>query len=287
MGQKPPYHYSPVTERPFELPENNQVALWVIPNIEYFKFDVPYPNDKSGYNPNVMDYSWRDYGTRVGIWRLIDILDEYDITATVALNAAVCDHSPSVVEAGMERDWEFMGHGITNSERLAELDNSEEREVIQQTRNRIEEFTNTKPQGWLSPGLTETFDTPYILAEEGFSYICDWVNDDQPYVMEIDKGPLISIPYSTEINDIPLFLRRNVTGPEFEQTIKDQFDVLYKEGNEENNAKVMAIALHPYISGHPHRSKYLSNALEYITNHDKVWTCTGLDIAQHYIGNYL
>jgi peptidoglycan/xylan/chitin deacetylase (PgdA/CDA1 family) len=212
----------------------------------------------------------------------MDILDEYDIRATVALNADVCEHEPEIVDAGMDRDWEFMGHGETNSRPLSGLDEPDERAVIRNTKTRIEAATGVAPRGWVGPARAETFNTPRLLVEEGFEYLGDFVNDDQPYEMTTDAGTLYSIPYSTEINDIGLLTSYNMSGPEFAACLTDQFDVLYEEGKEPGNGKVMAISLHPYLTGLPYRSKYLDQALEYITGHPDVWLATGSEIIDHY-----
>lgn len=289
MRDQSRFEYAPVTERPFDLPSGENVAVWVIPNIEHYKIDVPstaiYPPGTE-YTPDVLNYGWRDYGPRAGVWRMMDVLDEHDVRATVALNAEVCDHQPEIVEAGMSRDWEFMGHGTTNAQPHVDLEEDEERELVEATRDHIAEFTGEGPRGWLGPELAETFNTPDLLAESGFDYVCDWCNDDQPYEMHVEEGELISMPYSIEINDIPMFLSYGMTGPDFEQAIKDQFDVLYEEGEEDGNAKIMAIALHPFLTGLPFRSKYLDRALEYITGHEDVWMATGGEIAEHYLENY-
>lgn len=290
MRDQSRFDYAPVTEREFDLPNGENVAVWVIPNVEHYKIDVPstaiYPPGTE-YTPDVLNYGWRDYGPRAGIWRLMDVLDDHDIRATVALNAEVCDHQPEIVEAGMERDWEFMGHGTTNARPLVDLEEGEERDQIEATRDHIAEFTGEQPRGWLGPELAETFNTPDLLAESGFDYVCDWCNDDQPYEMKVRNEELISMPYSIEINDIPMFLTYGMTGPQFEQAVKDQFDVLYAEGEADGNAKVMAIALHPFLIGLPFRSKYLDNALDYITDHERVWMATGGEIADRYIETHL
>ena len=289
MRDQDRYEYVPAPEREFDLPEGANVAVWVVPNVEHYKIDVPstaiYPPGTE-YTPDVLNYGWRDYGVRAGIWRLMGILDNHDVPATVALNAEVCDHYPQVVEAGVERDWEFMGHGTTNARPHVDLDEVAERDLIRATRDRIEAATGEQPRGWLGPELAETFATPDLLAEEGFDYLCDWCNDDQPYPMHVAEGDLVSVPYSIEINDIPMFLTYGLTGPEFEQAIRDQFDVLYEEGARPENAKVMAIALHPFLTGLPFRSRYLDNALSYITDHEDVWVTTGGAIADHYAEHY-
>lgn len=289
MRDQSRFEYSPVHERAFDLPDGNNVAVWVIPNVEHYKIDRPstaiYPPATEN-TPDVLNYGWRDYGPRAGIWRLMDVLDDHDVRATVALNAEVCDHQPEIVEAGMERDWAFMGHGTTNAQLHVDLDEDEERGLIRATRDRIEDFTGERPRGWLGPALAETFATPDLLAEEGFDYVCDWCNDDQPYPMHVRDGTLVSMPYSIEINDIPMFLSYGMTGPDFERAIKDQFDVLYEEGARSGNAKVMAISVHPFLTGVPYRSKYFDSALEYITDHDDVWLATGDEIADHYADSY-
>lgn len=279
----PPYEYSPITERSFSLPDGARVALWVIPNIEHFVFDEPRELHRLLETPpDVNNHSQRDYGNRVGVWRLMDVMDEYNVPGTVALNAAICEHEPQIVEAAMARDWEFMGHGITNSQPLGNLDEDEERVVIRETRDRITAFTGVAPRGWLGPARAESYATPRLLVEAGFDYVGDFVNDDQPYRVAVDGGELVSIPYATEISD-KLFERGAFTGPDFERVVRDQFDVLYAEGAEPGNAKVMAISLHPYLIGYPYRSRYLANALEYVTDHDDVWVATGGEIVDHFI----
>ena len=285
--ERPPYDYSPITERDFDLPDDNNVAFWIVPNIEHFDFENPRSLHRYVEEPpDVNDYSWREYGNRVGVWRVMDILDKHGIKGTVALNSDICKHEPEIVEAGMERGWEFMGHGETNSRPMTGLSEPEERTVIRNVRDQIAEMTGEEPRGWLGPARAETFNTPRILAEEGFEYVGDFVNDDQPYRMDIPNHDLYSIPYQTEISDLGLFTGYNMTGEEFQKAVMDQFDVLYEEGKEDGNAKVMAISLHPYLIGLPYRSKYLDRALDYITDHDDVWLTTGGEIIDHYKSNY-
>lgn len=283
---RPPYEYSPITEREFDLPNGENVAFWIVPNIEYFQFDQPRELHRLvAEPPDVNNYSWKDYGNRVGVWRMMDVLDKHDIRATVALNSEICTQAPEIVEAGVERDWEFMGHGKTNSQPITGLSEAEERELIRDVRDQIADTTGTQPRGWLGPARAESYRTPQILAEEGFEYVGDFVNDDQPYRMDVPGQELYSIPYSTEISD-KFFDGPNISGPEFEQMVTDQFDVLYEEGKREGNAKVMAISLHPYLIGFPYRSKYLDRILAHITDHDDVWLATGGEIIDHYEEHY-
>lgn len=279
------YPYWPLPDRPvIRWPNDARVAFWVIPNIEHFRFDKPNSDAGPSQAPDIPSFAQRDYGPRVGIWRMMDVLDKYHLRATVALNADVCRFYPRIIDAGVERGWEWMGHGVTNSIRMTALDEATERETIRGVVETIAERTGARPSGWLGPGLSETVHTPDFLAENGITYVADWCADDQPFPMRVKTGRMISVPYSQELNDIPVFTRKGFTAEQFCDMIRDQFDVLYAEG--ESSGRVMAIALHPYLTGHPFRSKWLDRALEHITGHDKVWLTTGGEIASWYYQHY-
>ena len=278
-----PFPYSPIVRRPkLVWPKNARVALWVIPNIEAFALNENVPPSTSKI-PDVPVYCIRDYGARVGVWRIIEVLERHGIRATVALNSEVCDAYPQIIEETMKLRWEFMGHNQSNTRRLNQIPAEEERRVIHDTLVRIEKATNKKPAGWLSSGLQETWNTLDYLAEEGCRYVSDWVNDDQPYLMNINGKPLVSIPYSFELNDIYGFVEQRRTADEFDDMIRRQFNVLYREGA--SSGRVMAIAVHPYIIGMPHRIDALSSALDYICAHEGVWLATGAEIVDHYLAS--
>ena len=260
------YNYRPITRSEFELPGGQDIAVWVVINMEYFEYEIPYPADGDKSVPNVMTHSWREYGSRVGIWRILKILDKYGVKPMVALNSAICDHMPEIVEALVEREVEIIGHGITNSQRLNGLSPEEERLVIKSCKDRIEESTGKIPRGWLGPGLSENFSTINTLIQEEFDYVCDWCNDDHPYFFETDSGKILSMPYSGEINDVSLFTKKNLTGEQFQKTVMDQFEVLYEERNGS-----MPIAIHPYITGQAFRSKYFERIIKGIKNKENVW----------------
>ncbi len=283
------FDYSPIVDRqPFRLPKKERVALWVIPNIEHFHFDKPSISIEHATKhlvPDVLNYSWRDYGNRVGVWRLMELLEKHGIRGTAALNSEVCQHYPRIVEEGKKLGWEWMGHGRSNSQLIANMREEDERALIKDVVHTIEEATGSKPKGWLGAALTETHNTLDILAEEGIEYVGDWVNDEQPYPIRTKSRTIFSIPYSIEMNDITIFLESRKSGQDFYQTIVDQFDGLYEDGAK--NARVMAICLHPFLVGHPHRSKYLDKALQYITSHKDVWLATGSEIIQHYKQSYM
>jgi allantoinase len=280
-----PFPYTPINDRPkLEWPGGARLAVWVIPNIEFFPLTrgiSGHPGAPAGNPPSVRAWAQRDYGNRVGIWRLMDVLSKHGIRASPTLNSDICDHHPQIVRAAVELGWEILGHNRTNSVWLDALSPEEERQTIAQTLSRIAEMTGRKPVGWLGAGLAETWHTLDFLAEEGCLYVADWVNDDQPYWMDVGGQRLVSIPYSYEINDAPHFQYRNGTIDEFEKMIRRQFDTLYAEGAQ--SGRVMAICLHPYLIGVPHRIGGLDAALQYIRSHDQVWFATGEEIVRHWL----
>ena len=188
----------------------------------------------------------------------------------------VCLHYPQIIKAGNELGWEWMGHGTTNSMFHTAIEIDDERQIIATAIDTIGAHTGTRPKGWLGPGLTETHNTLDLLAEAGIEYVADWVNDDQPYRMNVKSGRMFAIPYSLEINDLTAFMFQGRSAEEFGQMIKDQFDVLYRES--ETISRVMSICVHPLSIGHPFRSKYFDAALGYIKGHDDVWFARGQEI---------
>ena len=277
------YSYEPITERPrLELPGGAQLAVWLGVNIEYFELGKPGTSvapETAQFVPDPLNHGWRDYGPRVGIWRLIKLLDKYGIRASVLLNADACHRYPQIVQAGVAREWAWLAHGRTNSLIHTGLDEEFERAELEYMISTIEAATGVRPRGWIAPAMTETFNTPRLLSELGFEYLGDWCADDQPFATNVPG--LISVPYSVELNDVSMFLGKHLTGPQFYEMIVDQFEVLYEEGAE--SARVMCLALHPFLN-QPFRYRYLDRALEFITSHDKVWMATSDEIASWYTG---
>ena len=281
-----PFPYVPITQRPkLTWPNGARLALWVIPNIEFFILNHGMPGDENqrpdpnAKHPDVRRWSQREYGNRVGVWRIMEVLVKHDIRATVALNSMICETHPQIMEAAMALDWEFMGHGQTNTRRVTEV--PDDRAEIRATLDGVEAFTGKRPVGWLGPGLEETWDTLDHLIDERVQYIADWVVDDQPFLMDLDGKRIVSIPYSYDANDSPIFVYKKHTAEEFGNLLKRQFDTLYREG--EDSGRVMAICLHPWLIGMPHRIGALDAALEYICGHEGVWKATGSEIVQHYL----
>jgi peptidoglycan/xylan/chitin deacetylase (PgdA/CDA1 family) len=279
-----PFPYSPIISRPkLEWPNGAHVALWIIPNIEYFSLQER-PGGYGGHGkiPDVLMWCERDYGNRVGVFRLMEVMDRYGMRGTVALNSNLCAEHPQIIEEGERRKWEWMGHNESNTRRLNEAGPGEEEKIIQNTFATIEKHTGRRPTGWLSSGLQETWDTLDHLAAAGCEYVGDWCNDDQPYVMNLEGGrSMVAMPYTQQLNDKSAIERRFVSADGFCQMICDQFDVLYREGSK--SGRVMAIALHPYLMGVPHRIGAFDKALKYICKHKKVWKATGSEITRHYL----
>ena len=276
--------FVPIVGRPkVQWPNGARLAVWVVPNIEAW-----YEEPMSGVGlvappkaaPDIANYTWRDYGLRVGIWRQMEMLERLNIPATVALNSLVCEVYPQVVAAGVKLGWEFMGHGRTNSERLSGISEADERAQIKEVVETISKATGAPVRGWLGPGLTETYITLDVLAENGIDYVADWANDEQPQPLKAASRDLLSMPYSAEINDISHFMTNHASASEFEAVIKTQFDVLYRESA--STGKVMCVALHPFITGVPFRAHHLENALTYMREKSDVWFATGSEICDAY-----
>jgi allantoinase len=276
------FEYSPITERPrLGWPDDARVAFYVGLNIEHYQVDRPSTSifgGTAGLVPDALNYGWRDYGPRVGIWRLIDSLDKHGLRASVLLNSEVCSRYPQIIRAGRERGWAWLAHGRDNSTFQAGMSRDEELGYLSDVVDTIEKATGTRPKGWLGPALTETFETPQLLADLGLTYVLDWCNDDQPYRLNV--AGMLSVPYSIEVNDVSLFVGKSLSGPDFRQIVIDQFDQLYEDSR--HSGRVMALGLHPFIVNQPFRHKYLDQALEYITGHSGVWLTTSDEIAEHY-----
>ncbi|MBO0754410.1 MAG: polysaccharide deacetylase family protein [Bradyrhizobiaceae bacterium] len=281
------YDYSPIVARPkLSWPNGARIAFYIGLNIEHFEVDKPATSIFSAtasFVPDPLNFGWRDYGARVGIWRMIDALDKCGMRASVLLNADVCKHYPQIIEAGRKRNWAWLAHGKNNSIFQVGMALEHERKYLKEVVDTISESTGQAVKGWLGPALTETFETPRILKELGLTYILDWCADDQPFALNVPG--MISVPYSIEANDITMCVGKSLTGEGFFQMIVDQFDQLYQDSA--HSGRVMALCLHPFVCNQPYRQKYLERALAYITGHEGVWLTTSDDIAAHYLANYI
>ena len=276
------YPYSPIVDRePIHWPGGARVAFYVGLNVEHFHVDKPSTSVFEGTTtlvPDALNHGWRDYGPRVGIWRMIDAFDRHGIQASALVNSEVVDRYPQIVQAGRARGWAWLAHGRTNSVFHANLTEDDERGELAEVVDTIEKATGRRPRGWMGPALTETFRTPALLAELGLSYVLDWTSDDQPFALNVPG--MFSVPYTVELNDLGLFLSKGFTGPQFLEMFTDHFDQLYADS--EHSGRVMALGLHPFITGQPSRHPYLEKALAYVAGHEGVWLTTSDDIADHY-----
>src|SRR5580698_4602387 len=276
--------YSAITERaPLKLPGRARMAVWVIVNVEEWNpreampRTVLTPPAGGAPMPDIPNWAWHEYGNRVGFWRMLDVLDRFEINAALAINGkAIATYEP-ISRAAHDRGWEFIGHGFGQKNMQKVTD---ERDDIRKTRDAIRKFTKRDPRGWLGPGLTETWETPDILVEEGFDYVCDWVLDDQPVVLKTRTKPIVSVPYTQECNDVAMMLIQHHKASEYFDRAIDQFEQLYRDARE--SARVMALVAHPYIMGAPHRLKYFRNALAHICAHQGVVCWTGEQILDWY-----
>jgi peptidoglycan/xylan/chitin deacetylase (PgdA/CDA1 family) len=271
--QNPFYDYSPLPKRPkLKWPNGARLAVHIVPNIEHWDM-----HDDKGHM-DVRNNPRNDYGLRVAVWRLFDIFSERKIPTTIALNALVCRFYPEIIEKAKERGDEFMGHGMTNSEHLDLVPPATAAEIVRQAVDTIRTATGTRVRGWLGPGLGEADGTLDALKAAGIEYVCDWgAADDQPFPL---KNGMHAVPYTVDINDIGLIDRQGTPASTFGQYIVDAFDTLYREG--EDHARVLPIALHPFLIGAPHRVPHLVKALDYIRSHDRVWFARGGDILDAY-----
>lgn len=267
----------------FKWPNDARVAVWVSPNFEHYEYlpdpvrvRDPWPRTP---HPDVLGYAGKDYGNRVGIWRMFEVLDHLDIRATVSLGIANFEHYPQILDACEKRGWDYLCHGIYNTQYLWGLDEDEEREIIADCVESFQRLTGRMIPGWFGPAASFTVNTPDLVAEAGFKYTCDFYQDDQPAPIAVRNGRLISIPYQMDLNDSVLYAGAG-EGQDFERTARDMFDTLYAEGSD--IPRTMCLAIHPYIMGRPHRSKYLEASLAYIRSHSDVWFATGEEIADWY-----
>jgi allantoinase len=279
--ENPLFDYSPIVGRPqLELPNGARVAVWIGVNVEHYTFGQP-ALSLAGFTaqlvPDPLNYGWRDYGPRVGVFRLMEIFERHGVPVTGIVNSDVCELYPRVIEEGRGRGWSWVAHGRNNSSWQTGMEPDDERAYIEQVASTIEQAVGSRPKGWLGPALTSTLNTNDILAELGFTYSLDWANDDLPYDFNVKKGRLVSVPYSSEVNDIPAFVIHNHTPRQFRDTLIDQFEQLYEEGG-----RVMGVGVHPFLVGQPFRAREFSAALAEIAGRDGVWLATADEVADWY-----
>src|SRR3954467_4652004 len=242
--------YSPINARsPLKLPGGARMVVWTIVNVEEWDINQAMPrtvltppaaSTTSGSPmPDIPNWAWHEYGNRVGFWRMLEVLDALAIKAVLAINGSAIGAYQPIAQAAKDRGWEFMGHGYTQRN-MQKVEN--EAEDIAKTTEAIRAFTGKAPRGWLGPGLTETWNTPDLLVEQGYDYVCDWVLDDEPVVLKTKTKPILNVPYTQECNDVAMMLIQHHAGMEYFQRASDQFDQLYEDSKA--SARVMALVVH-------------------------------------------
>ncbi len=277
--------YSPISGRAaLKLPNGARMAVWVIVNVEEWDAKLSMPRTvltppAGGLpSPDIPNWAWHEYGNRVGFWRLLKVFDDFKIPGVLAINGSALAAYPAIVEAAKARHWEFMGHGFTQRN-MQKVDN--EREDIRKTADVIAAATGKRPRGWLGPGLTETWETPDLLKQEGYEYVADWVLDDQPVWLKTATKPIVNIPYTQECNDVAMMLIQHHKASEYYDRAIDQFEQIYADAAE--SARVMALVIHPYIMGAPHRTKYFRRIFETIRQKSDVAFMSGEQILDWYL----
>jgi len=276
------YPYSPINERPvYDWPGGKRLALYVALNLEWFSFGEGLGAElvPGGPQPDVLNYAWRDYGNRVGAFRLAELFAELRWPMALLVNAEMVKRAPQALAAFPGA--EIVGHGRSNSERQGTLSENDERALIAESTAALRQYSGTRPRGWLGPWISQSMATPDLLQEAGYDYLLDWCHDDQPVWMKTRAGRILSVPYPQELNDIPQIVGRKREGSEFADMIVDAFEVMQAECA--RRPLVMGIALHAYLVGWPHRFKHLARALKAIAEKagERVWFTTPGAIAMH------
>jgi len=278
--------YSPIAGRPpLKLPNGARMAVWVIVNVEEWDIKQTMPRTvltpPAGGSPmpDIPNWAWHEYGNRVGFWRMLKVFDDYEIPGVLAINGVALAAYLPIVEAAKARNWEFMGHGFTQRN-MQKVEN--ERDDIRKTADVIEAATGKRPRGWLGPGLTETWETPDLLKQEGYEYVADWVLDDQPvWLKTTTTSPIVNVPYTQECNDVAMMLIQHHKASEYYDRAIDQFEQIYEDSAD--SARVMALVVHPYIMGAPHRLKHFRRIFETIRQKPDVTFMTGEQILDWYL----
>lgn len=280
--------YSAIVDRPvWHAPEGARMFVWIIVNVEHWSIERAMPRTilsppmGQPLLPDVPNWAWHEYGMRVGFWRFFDALGERGIKPTLAINGMVCQSYPRIAEAAHNAGWEFMGHGFVQGP-MHKVD--DQAKAVAQTIETITSLTGSAPMGWESPGLTETAETLDILSAAGIRYVADWVLDDQPVWLQARPQPVLSVPYTVEINDIPMMLLQAQTAEEFHRRGVAQLDRLWLDSAKQT--RVMSISIHPYIMGVPHRIAQLERLLDAVLAKPEVHLCQGVEIYQSFAAQH-
>lgn len=278
------YSWSILPRRaPVKWPRGARIALWVSTALEFFPLNPPAepfkaPGSMSTPYPDLRHYTLRDYGNRVGVFRVAKVLDGLGIVPTVAVNSAVAERTPGLVEHVVELGWEVIAGGVDMGHlHHGGLDPKEEADLVARCVATLRDVSGQPVRGWLSPARSQSMHTMDLIAAQGIEYVCDWVNDEMPYPIATKNGPLTAMPHSHEMSDLTMIHQYKRSEAEFTQQLIDQFETLYGEASPENG-RIMALTIHPWLIGQPHRIKSLQAALAHMTGKEGVWAATGGEI---------
>tara|TARA_B100000959_G_scaffold105527_1_gene111314 strand:- start:4292 stop:5212 length:921 start_codon:yes stop_codon:yes gene_type:complete len=281
------YTWSMLKDRPaVTWPNGARVALWVVTQLQWFPLDmkpaIPVPAGMARPYPDSWNYTLRDYGNRIGVYRIFKVLDKLGIRSSVAINSALAEMYPYLLEQVVARDWEVIANGLDMGHpHHGDMDSQEEAALIKGVLETLRSISGQAVRGWLSPIRSESMNTPDLAAAEGIEYLCDWANDDMPYPFETASGTILNMPHTMELDDQQILITLRHTEQEYVDQLKDQFDCLYAE-SEQGGGRIMAINLNPWVTGQAYRIKALEGALSYIMSHDGVWSATGAEILDAY-----
>ncbi len=285
LPQHDRYDYIPLPERQdYDWPEGKRLAFCMTTNIEWFAYGAGLGHDpaKTGEPQTHRNYSWRDYGNRIGIWRLLALLDELKMPAAHNCNSLLYDYAPQIMDALRKRGDEVVAHGRTNAENLKGLWMADEARILAEVTDTITRHEGSPPSGWMGSGAYETSNTLDLLKELGYQYVMDWPMDDQPVWLRTRNGPLLSVPYPIELNDSQVVIHRKQDAGDFCQMVTEQFDEMIEQSAD--HPLVMNVSIHPYVFGQPFRLRMLRRALRHCVEHpkaDRVWWTRPRDVAAH------
>jgi peptidoglycan/xylan/chitin deacetylase (PgdA/CDA1 family) len=278
------YPYVPITERePYDWPNGARLAVYAALNVEQFPFGegMGVAVAPAQPEPDVVNFSWRDYGNRVGFWRILEMFDEFDFPLGMIINTEVFEHCPQIGDAIVARGDEIIGHGRTNAERQGTMDEADERDLIETATAKIREFQGKPAAGWMSPWVSESAVTPDLVHEAGYRYLMDWGFDDQPVWIKTRSGRILTVPYPRPTNDLPMLHGRSLTPSQYADILIDQFDEMRDQSRRQ--PLVFGLSFHPYLIGHAFALRHILRAIDHIASHSDVWLARPGDIASHVI----
>lgn len=279
------YEWSPLVKRkPLQWPNGARVAVVVIVNLEHWDWQLPAgaPGAPEGpFRPDIANFSQHEYGNRVGVFRILKILDKHGIKPMIAMDQVIAETNPYLVHEVQKRGLEVLAHGKTARQVIDPgMPLEAERAYVRASIAAVTKATGKKPAGWLGPDFSETMNTPTVLASEGIRYVCDWSNDEQPYTMKVPQGELYSLGVDYDLDDVFIHVNGRRLIDEYRQIMQDTFDGLYRDGGK--SGRLMVISVHPWVMGWPWRSKYLDRALAHINQYQDIWKASGTEVIDWY-----